>query len=286
MPTPPHPSSESLTANKFFMAVTVFGPIRIASDLNRHMQRALKSHTSGRDYFTDITLQSMSHSAGLQVEYTVTAQSPQGARAAGAVYMSQLCDLISVVTRSPLWFYMPDDDSINHLPHSKKRSTTIDRILSEPEWSWITGNLVYLRREHPRFLAAASWYRKGLLGRDSLDDLCCYWRAIERIAYSYADKSTWTDENRKRAHIKQCVEQLTSDIFRNSPRPAALEPDHVNRIVKLRNDISHGNIPITIELIDAASDYLEELENAAYGILAHLRETVLTTACAVNSNTN
>ncbi len=284
MPAQPH--SEDADANKFFMTVPVFGPIRLAPNLNRQMQRALKSHTSGRDYFTEISLQSMRHSAGMQVEYTVTAQSPQGARAAGAVYMSQLCDLISVVTRSPVWFYLPEDDSSSDLPRSKNHTTTVDRVLTEPEWSWITGNLVYLRREHPRFLAAASWYRKGLIGRDSLDDLCCYWRAIERIAYSYADKSSWSEEDRKKSQVRRCVEQLAIDIFRKLPRPTALEPDHVQRIVKLRNDISHGNVAITVELIDAASEYLDELENAAYAVLAHLREKVLTTNFPINANAN
>jgi hypothetical protein len=254
------------------MEVDVFGPIRPAQELNRQTQRALKGHSAGRDFFTDITLHDARNSAGMRVEYIVTANSPAGAERAGAVYLSQLCDLLSVVTRSPVWFYMPDEDSRDERIRMHHRASSVDRILTETEWSWVTGNLVFLRREHPRFLAAASWYRKGLIGSDSLDDFCCYWRVIERLAYSYADKSNWTEDEKIRSAVKKCVEQLIADVFDRDTAPDILRDQQVvSQIIKMRNDLSHGNDPITLEVIEATTAYLKPLEYAAFSVLQGVR---------------
>jgi len=276
MPTQEPTRRDETKLHQFKMIVDVFGPIRPSQELNRHTERALKGHSGGRDFFTDITLHDARNTGGMRVEYTVTANSPAGAERAGAVYLSQLCDLLSVVTRSPLWFYMPDEDSRDERMRLHRRAASVDRILTESEWSRITGNLVFLRREHPRFLAAASWYRKGLIGRDNLDDFCCYWRVIERLAYSYADKTDWTDEEKSKSAVKKCVEQLTIDLFDDHGAPEILRDQRiVNEIVKLRNDLSHGNVPITLEVIDAATSRLKALEHAAFSVLDRVRELKL-----------
>ena len=261
------------------MIVDVFGPVRPHQELNRQTQRALKGHSGGRDFFTDITLEDARSSASMRVKYIVTATSPAGAERAGAVYLSQLCDLISAVTRSPVWFYMPDEDSREERIRMHHRASSVDRILTETEWLWITGNLVFLRREHPRFLAAASWYRKGLIGSDSIDDFCCYWRVIERLAYSYADRSNWTEDEKTKSPVKKCVEQLCADLFDAKAVPEVLgDRGTVSRIIKLRNDLSHGNDPITLELIDETTAYLKKLEHAAFNVLQAVRNTRLASA--------
>ncbi len=276
MPTQEPARQEHSQLHQFNMTVEVFGPIRPSADLNRQTQRALKGHSDGRDFFTDITLHDSRNAGSMRVEYTVTANSPAGAGRAGAVYLSQLCDLLTVVTRSPVWFFMPDEDSRDERTRIHRRASSVDRILMEFEWSWITGNLVFLRREHPRFLAAASWYRKGLIGQDSLDDFCCYWRVIERLAYSYADKTEWTDDEKSKSAVKKCVEQLALDLFGDNTAPEVLQDKKVvGEIVKLRNDLSHGNVPITLEVIDAATARLKPLEHAAFSVLEAVRSKKL-----------
>lgn len=143
-------------------------------------------------------------------------------------------------------------------------------MLTEEEWHWIIGSLVFLRREHPRFLAAASWYRKGLIGSDVLDNFCCFWRVIERVAFSYADKSKIAEKDRGKA--KPCVDQLVAELFPGGDVPESLAADgRVSEIVQLRNDLSHGNIPITGEVIDQASSHLKLLEEAAYTVLDRIK---------------
>ncbi len=273
MPTLDQASLQSpFDLHSFQMSVVVFGPIRPANDLLRQTQRALKGHTSGRDFFTDITLHDSRNAGGMRVEYTVTATSPASAERAGAVYLSQLCDLLSAVTRCPVWFYMPEEDAREERARAFHRAATVDRILTKPEWSWITGNLVFLRREHPRFLAATSWFRKGMIGRDNIDDFCCFWRVIERLAYSYANKSAWSDDDKIKCPVKNLVAQLIGDLFPHKGVPAILaDSDTLTQIVKLRNDLSHGNIPLTLEVIDTATSFLKPLEEAAFSVLSRIR---------------
>lgn len=269
----PHQKRQE-ACNEFVMNAIVFGPIRPAPDLVRETQRVVKAHSSGRDHFTKITIhQIQNHQLGaFRIEYTVTANSPKSAERVGAVYLSQLCDLLSVATQSPVWFYMPEDDSREERARQHRQSTTLNRTLTKDEWLWITGDLVFLQREHPRFLAAASWYRKGLIGNDSLDDFCCFWRVIERIAYSYADKSDWLEEDRSKCPVKKCVLQLVSDIFNDGSIPDLLaDPSQIATVLKLRNDLSHGNEPITPKVIETASGYLNSLEAAAFSVLQRIK---------------
>jgi len=258
--------------HQFVMTAVLFGPVRPDQNLHRRTQRTLKAHTAGQDFFTDITLHESHQPGSMRVEYTVTATSPSSAERAGAVYLSQLCDLLSAAIRSPIRFFLPDEDAREERFRTNRKATSLDRVLTEEEWHWIIGSLVFLRREHPRYLAAASWYRKGLIGSDVLDNFCCFWRVIERVALSYADKSKLDEKDRGRA--KPCVAQLVAELFPGGDLPECLLADkRIAEIVQLRNDLSHGNIPITGDVIDQASEHLKPLEQAAYQVLERLKRS-------------
>jgi len=254
------------------MTSLLFGPVQPDQKLHRQTQRAIKSHNEGRDFFTDITLHESRQPGSMRIEYTVTATSPSSAERAGAVYLSQLCDLLSATTRSPIRFFLPDEDAREERIRTNQKATTLDRVLTEEEWNWITGSLVFLRKEHPRFLAGASWYRKGLIGGDVLDNFCCFWRVIERIAFSYADKRKLDEKDKGRA--KACVVQLAADLFPDGDVPESLAVENrVAEVLQLRNDLSHGNIPITGAVIDQASSELKFLEQAAFEVLDRIKRT-------------
>lgn len=275
MPLPDQTSKSGQPVRKFTIESMLFGPIRPAEELNRRTTTALKSHSSGRDYYSEITLQRSRQGPnrrGMQIEYSVNAKSPENATRVGLVYLSQLCDLISSVTQCPIWFCMPEDDARDEHIRMNRRTTSIERELTEEEWLWITGHLAHLRRKHPRFLASASWYRKGLLGRDSLDDFCCFWRSIERLGLSYADKTEWDESERNKSPTKRCITQLALDLFSDDDRPEILKNDLViSQMYKLRCEISHGNVPITPELISVADEFVGSLENAAFRVLTAMR---------------
>jgi hypothetical protein len=168
---------------------------------------------------------------------------------------------------------MHDEDAREERGRLIRQAMRVDRTLTYEEWSWITGSLVALRINHPRYLAAASWFRKGLIGNDCLDDFCCFWRVIERIADSYADKSTWPEGD---GGVRKCVAQLTMDLFEGDAVPELLQDEaRVKKVIDLRNNISHGKVPISMDMIDMASGELEPLEEASFVVLSRIRQTKL-----------
>ena len=256
--------------HQYVKSAVLFGHVRPHQSLNRQTHRAIKSHNSGRDFFTEITLQESQQPGSMRIEYTVTAKSRDSAERAAEVYLSQLCDLLTAITETPIRFFLTEEDARDERLRGNRNTSSLGRVLTKSEWEWITGNLVNLRVEHPRYLAAASWYRKGLTGSDVLDNFCCFWRVIERIALSYADKSKLDEKTRGQA--KSCVAQLVVDLFSSGEVPTCISSsDRISKIVNLRNDLSHGNIPITSDVIDQASGHLEPLKKAAWEVLKQLR---------------
>lgn len=259
--------------SQYKMSVILFAPLRLEEQLNQRRERVIKAHAQNRDHFTEISITENRNSGGLVIDYLVNASSPQSARRVGSVYLSQLCDLLSAVTQCPVRFFTNDDEAREERGRSFRQPMRVDRTLTYEEWSWVTGSLAALRREHPRFLAAASWFRKGLIGSDCLDDLCCFWRVIERVAESYADKSNWAEGD---GGVLKSVLQVTRDLFDESSVPQLLRDEgRIRRVKTLRNNISHGNEPISIDMIDAASQELDSLQEAAYAILSRIREKKL-----------
>lgn len=269
-----HQNITSVASSRFLLSAIVYGPVRPDSALHQCTQRALKGYTDGEEYFTDITLRDARQAGQMTIDFTVTASSPAGAERAGCFYLGQLCDLISAVTREPVKFLLPSEDSQQERNRGHRSSTHTDRILTKQEWDWIIGAVVSLRLQHPRFLAAASWYRKGLCGIDPLEVVCCYWRVVERLALSYADKTSMKKE--ERGYAKPCVRKLASDLNLSWVANGLLQDEPVlKRIVDLRNDVSHGNEPITPALIEEAADLRERLEETAYQTLFAVRQTQL-----------
>ena len=78
----------------------------------------------------------------MEVKYFVKAKSPQSARRVGLVYLSQLCDLLSVVTQSPVMFCEDSSDSREEQIRQRRLGVRVDRTLTLEEWSWVTGTSI------------------------------------------------------------------------------------------------------------------------------------------------
>ncbi len=256
--------------SEYQLSVRLFGPLQLAPDLNRRTERVIKAHSNDRDHFTEITISENRMQGGIVVDYFVKARSRKSAEQVGHVYLSQLCDLLSSVTESPVQFFVSEEEAREERGRQHRQPLRNMRKLRSEEWSWITGSLVSLRREHPRYLAAASWFRKGLTGNDCLDQFCCFFRVIERIAASYADKRQWGEDE---GGVRRSISQLTDDLFGKDAAPALLSDEMlVKESTALRNNISHGNEPITVDMIESASEKLAAIQDAAFCVLDCLRK--------------
>lgn len=262
---------------RFLLSAVLYGPIRPDRELDRRTQRALKGVAGDQEFFTEITLRDTRQPGLMGVDFSVTASSPAGAERAGIVYLGQLCDVMSSITREPIRFLLPGEDSREERMRGNRASTHIDRILTHEEWNWIIGTLVSLRQKHPRYLAASSWYRKGLCGIDPLEVACCFWRVIERLSLSYCDKHKLPKDEKGNpiCSAKNCVKQFVEDFNLAAASDGFLADDkRLKKIVDLRNDVSHGNEPITPKLIEDASDLCKPLEQAAFECLSVIRATI------------
>jgi hypothetical protein len=262
---------------RFVLSAVLYGPIRPDRDLNSRTQRALKGVQEDQEFFTEITLRDTRQAGLMGVDFSVTASSPAGAERAGIVYLGQLCDVLSSITREPVKFLMPGEDSREERMRGNRASTHIDRILTMDEWNWVIGTLVSLRQNHPRYLAAASWYRKGLCGIDPLEVTCSYWRVVERLSLSYSNKKDLPQDKDGKpiCSAKNCVTQFVSQFGLSEVANGFLADAKIlKKVVELRNDVSHGNEPITPKLIDEASDFAKPLEEAAYECLAVIRSHI------------
>ncbi len=273
--TPANPPA--LDANdkvKFQQESIIYGPVRPHPDLHRRVQRALKSYSQGNEYFTEIMLRDLQKPGLLGIDFSVTASSPAGAERAGIFYLGQLCDLLSVITRQPLKFLISGEDSQAERIRIQRTSTNVDRILAPTEWDWIIGSIVYLRSEAPRYLAAASWYRKGLCGIDPVEKYCCFWRVVERLAATYADQSILNQDDKGKARFY--IRQFAIDFSLTTIADGLLsDQKKLAKFINIRNDISHGNVPITAEMIDSTAAMLGHAEEIAFQALKVVRRAKL-----------
>jgi hypothetical protein len=277
----PQPQSRLRTverkSGRFILSAVLYGSIRPDQELDRMTHRALKGVSGEDEFFTDITLRDTRQAGLMGVDFSVTASSPAGAERAGIVYLGQLCDVLSSITREPVRFLMPGEDAREERMRGNRASTHIDRILTHKEWNWIIGNLVFLRQKHPRYLAASSWYRKGLCGIDPLEIACCYWRVVERLSLSYSDKEALPrdKDGKPICSAKNCVRQFVEQHGLGEVSDGLLADEgELKKVVELRNDVSHGNEPITPDLIEESSDLIKPLEEAAFECLAAIRGTI------------
>lgn len=261
------------TPSRFELTATLYGPIRPSPEIDRRPQRALKSAQGDDEFFTEITLLNTRRAGLMEVQFSVTASSPAGAQRAGTVYLGQLCDVLSSITREPVRFLLPHEDARQE---RSRDATHIDRILSDEEWSWIIGTLVNLRQKHPRYLASSSWYRKGLCGIDPLEVVCCYWRVIERLSLSYCEKQRLPkdSEGRPISNTMSCVRQFIADRGLEASGGLLGEEKRLQKVYKLRNDVSHGNEPITPDWIENAGELIQPLEDAAFACLSAVRAEI------------
>lgn len=252
----------------FDLESDVFGAIKIDKD---YSARVIKASLPQRDVFTDVAIVPCRRPrAAVSIKFRVYANSPSSAERVGITYLSQLLDLMSVRTRIPITFLMVNESN-EHRGRLPLGGTAIDRVLEKDECDWITGNRAYLRKNHQRFLAAASWYRKGLNTLDVLEEFCCFWKVIERLALSYADKMEWSEDKKKKSTTLDVIHQLLEDLFRTDV-PKALESDEkIKTLYFLRNDISHGNREIDPEIIEDAAGYIDQMEDAAFQVLDAIR---------------
>lgn len=247
----------------------IHAPIKLHQSLHRQTRSAIKVANEDSIITTNITLREAPNERNVRYGYfsvifTVSASTQKKALDAGKVYASQLCDLLSFITRVSAQPEI-DEDSRNTVNPRSRFAPTADRLLLAEEWDWIIRSLANLNLKEPQLMAACSWYRRGLCCDDVTEKICCYWRVIERCAISCCNE-LGTD-----GYIK-IIPTVDKFIKEYISKPCALLANKKNwkEVYSLRNIISHGSEPLSPRLIDKCSSYEEETEEAAYCALSNV----------------
>ena len=242
----------------------IHGAVKLAEGLHRSSTGALKFASELKEIYTQIMLREAPNATHARMGYfsvffNVKSETQHDALDAGTVYVSQLCDLLSFVTRVGT-DHEVDEESRAAQYRRSRYAPTADRILTGKEWQWIIGSLPHLHMKEPRFMAACSWYRRGLGTEEITEKLCCLWRVIERCANTYSDKTPLGEDKPK---TKAVIGAFRDQNF-ESPPDLLSDDNRWHKAISLRNDISHGNVSLSPKLIEDCSELLSDLEDAAY----------------------
>lgn len=242
------------------------GPLRMNAELSRRSSWSLTSHFSN-EINAPVFRISEKPTGELLVEFAVTARSRTAAEAIGQEYAEQICDLLSAITQSTLRC-RPERSSeatCDAVPSCESSGPVTKRELTVSEWDWVAESLVGLRLRHPQFVSAAGWQRKALLSDDPLEQFCCYFQVIERVASAYAPVTAFPFVGDPRLPEDNLLSTLSSELCHTALR----------KVNALRDRVMSGKRPNSPELVNGIREILPNARSAATLVLDTVRKQCL-----------
>jgi hypothetical protein len=188
-------------------------------------------------FTTRVTLSRASH--GVRCVLKARAYTQENASDAAAYFVGQALDVLSLRFDTPLYLNL-------FRPEFRQLPDHVRRIVKENEWA----DAFHFGREYGMnrrvFSRAISWYRKGLVSEDPIDQIIAFWSALEGIGANFH----CVTKRNKTGIINQvcdCLQQLWGP-----PNKWKIIPDNANAINKFhdyRNGFSHGFKPVNVETI-------------------------------------
>lgn len=163
------------------------------------------------------------------------------------------------------FFKTPDPDSIIAIGTPRK----IDKNIFKAVWKACNNN-----QAEQRVLLTLKWFRKATREKHIIDQFISYWIALE------ISNSTFRDILKSRGGIKPAKWGPAMDIFTNKIKPVGFEI-----VEKARNDIIHGNKPMSSKLAAKIRTYIVPVRNAAVYLLGNILCLDDTIADTIASNT-
>jgi hypothetical protein len=230
------------------------------------IQRAIRfQHPKGfgrsRQFYSDIGIQPIS--SGLRMSVTAYARESDLARKAALVFVGEMLDVLASEKRLPLRLSLYDSRAADRDVHSVKR------VLEERNFSEAFNSARSLSEEHPTFLRALGWYRKGLITEDPLDRFLALWNSIEIVAGKYHPTSPETKKGSK-SQIWECFKVLWNECPKWPIIPD--QQDWIDENYELRNQIAHGTASVDIDQVERAMAKAETIREVAQLFLKEWRE--------------
>ena len=223
--------------------------------------KILKGFRLDDPFYSDISIKNSPY--GVVVSVTAFASKADLARKAAMLFIGKMLDALSLKIKLPLFLSLTEDIGY------RKYKENVKRIIEKDEWVDAFKESRLLNEHEPTFLRSLGWYRKGLYTDDSYDKFLAFWNSIEITAAKYHPRTDRTRDGTKN-QIWECFKTLWGEC---SDWPVISGNEHwIDDNNSVRNDISHGVAPITVEYVKQIIEKLEDLEQVAYLFLKGWRE--------------
>jgi hypothetical protein len=234
----------------------ITGDVVIAEPMNFHADKELRLRETFR---SDVKIHFADE--GFKLTCTVGTQTSERAHQVALLFIGKMLDVMSVKVNLPLFV------SSANSPYKIVRA--VKGVLNQHDFksSFIAARKI--NNEHPTFLRALNWYRKGLYTEDPFDKFLAFWNSISVVGTKYYNPSDRTTGSINQ--IWDCFSQLWGT---NSSKWKLTNgnPKWINEHQELRNHIAHGVIPIEPENVDDVLSKITNVKEVAYQFLVEFGE--------------
>jgi hypothetical protein len=230
--------------------LSVSGPVSINHQIVMEVEKGYQN-----PFTTSVKLRKTSY--GVSVSLVAHAYSKDQANSAGIFFVGQMLDLLGLWVDLPLYLGITGTET--RIPTSNVR-----RLIDEVEWRTAFDSSRIYGQQYPAYTRSLSWYRKGLISEDPIDEFLAYWSALESVGSKHARKS----EKTKKGVVNQicdCFDQLWQSVEKWKVIPNKAE--WVNQFHETRNGIAHGYIQVEVETIREIREQLPALKSLAHAFL-------------------
>lgn len=231
--------------------LAISGPVAVKNSISMSVEKGFNN-----PFLTNVVVRQSKH--GVKVELIARAQTQNEANDAGVFFIGQMIDHLSFHLNLPL------SVSLFGEVFHKGISSNVHRIITRQEFL----DAFAISRDYGLnrgvLMRALGWYRKGLSSEDPIDKFIAFWCSLE----GFGSESHRRNETTSRGSINQicdCFDQVWGSVDRWKVIPG--DAEKINEFGQIRNGISHGFMPVSIETIREINVKLPVIKELAYQFL-------------------
>ncbi|WP_106449776.1 methylamine utilization protein MauJ [Trichococcus alkaliphilus] len=223
----------------------MIGPITMDRQISFQQEKGFHMN----QFYSDIQLSKSPY--GINATITAYADNPEDAERIAYVYFGRMRDVLSLNSDVPIRLNIGHGNSVGRKPNIRRR------VIRHSEIKTAFNMARTFEKEHKKILRAISWYSKGKLSHNTLDQFLSYWSVIEILANEYHKPTQRTNHG-----VINKAYQSFLDYF-GEIEQWGLPARWINDTYEKRNMIVHGAEDFTIEAIIKYSDEIPLLEGTA-----------------------
>lgn len=242
--------------SEWAVKLAVSGPVAVKRNLSVSVEKGFNN-----PFLTTVNIRPAKH--GVKVEIIARANDQIEANDAAVFFIGQMIDRLSFQLNLPLSVSLNGEQFQSGLSENVHRILTRDEIIDAFTVSRDYG----LRRGV--LMRSLGWYRKGISSQDPIDKFIAFWCSLE----GFGSESHRRNERTALGSINQildCFNQVWGEPENWKVIPN--EAGKINEFGHIRNGISHGFMPVSIETIRTINLALPVIQQLSFEFLKDWQE--------------